>query len=188
MSLEDLTPNELLAHAKTLEKNSGLFTTLINSPDTREETLKLLRKKNPNMPIPELDAKAAAEKALEEERKERQALEARVRENEIRDRIDKERERVKKKFELTDKDMEAVEKIMTREDAPIPHYDAAATVYLAEKRMATPTTSAISPPVFDMPEDKEWKKGVGNPPELNKVALKKAFDVWNEVRGGAKAA
>lgn len=188
MSLEDLTTNELLAKAKEYERGHTLLNTLLNDPATREETLKLVKKKDPTRSIPELDAKAEMEKKLEEEREERRKLEASVRDNEIKRQIKEERERVKAMYELTDADMIEVEKLMTDKDKPIPHYDAAATVLKAQRAQAKPTTASISPPVFDMPSKDIWGKGVGNKAQLDKIALGQAYEAFNEISGGGKKA
>lgn len=187
MSLEDLTVDQLLARARAMEPSAALFNTLVNNPETREEALKLVRRADPKRPIPELDASEKMEKRLEEERAERAKLEERIRDGEIRGRLDKERARVMKQYTLDDAEMLEVEKIMTREDAPIPHYDAAAKVYKAEKQLAKPTTAAIADFSFKMPEDKRWAKGIGSNANLNRVAMEIAAETLNEVRGGKAA-
>lgn len=186
-SLEDLTVPELLATARAATEKSALFDTLLSHPDSRKETLALVKRRNPNMPIPEIDSETAAEAALAEERKERQALEARVRDSEMRERIAAQRDTVKSKYKLTDADLIEVEKIMTDETAPIPHYDAAVKVWRAQQQQATPTSSNIQPPVYEMPTKDVWKSGIGNNANLNKVAMKLGYEAWNEIRSGKVA-
>lgn len=182
-SLEDLTTDQLLAYAKTQGEGNALFQTLLNSPDTRDATLRLVKSKNPNLPIPELDTKMGMEARFEEEKQARIKLEEKMQMDQINARIDKERERVKKVHDLTDADMIEVEKIMTDKDAPIPHYDAAAKVLKAQKTLATPTTVSIAPPTYDMPEAKTWAKGIGNAAMLNKTATEMAYLAQAEFRG-----
>ena len=186
-SLEDMLPGELLEHTRKLEESNRLFTTLVSDPETRAETLALVKRKNPTMAIPELDEKAARDAALAAERAEREKLEARVRDQEIRERLRNERERVKKDHGLTDEDLTAVEALMVDEKAPIPHYDAAAKVYKASRVEAKPSSSQLTANTFDMPDKNVWAKGVGNPMSLNKVFQEEAARAINEMRGNKAA-
>lgn len=188
MSLEDLSHEELLAHAKKSDEQARLFRTLIDSPDTRPRALALVKEKNPTMPIPEIDAQAAMDAKIAEERKAREKLEQDMRERDVRDRIDRERARCMKAYELTEADMDEVEKIMTDEKAPIPHYDAACKVYKASKVQATPTPALLNPPKWEMPEKDVWAPGVGNRTKLNEIALGEAYRAFNEIRSGKVAA
>ena len=188
MSLEDLSHEELLAHAKRSDEQARLFRTLIDSPETRGRALALVKEKNPTMPIPEIDAQAEIDKKLAAEREARQKLEQEMRERDVRDRIDRERARCMKAYELTEVDMNEVEKIMTDEKAPIPHYDAACKVYKASKVQATPTPALLKPPKWDMPEKDVWAPGVGNRTKLNEIALTEAYRALNEITSGKAAA
>lgn len=185
MSLEDLTPVELLAqHRAALEKNK-LFDTLMSDPDTRNEALKLIKRRNPTMPIPELDVNAAAEKALAAERAEREKLEARMRDSEFRERLRGERERLKRENDFSDADLVAIEALMTDEKAPIPHFDAAAKVFKASRVQARPTSSQLAVKTFDMPDKTVWAAGVGNKMALDKAFREQSYAAVNEVRSKA---
>jgi hypothetical protein len=187
-SLEDMSPNELVAHSTALEQQTTFYNQLLNDPSTRSEMLKLLKKKNPTMPIPEIDGPAQFEDQLAKEAAERQKLEDRVRDQEIRERISKERIRVMREHGLDEADMIEVEKIMVDKDAPIPHYDAAAKVFKASRVQATPTSHTLTPRTFDMPTKDVWGPGVGNKAQLNKIATAEAYKAMNEITGGKKAA
>jgi hypothetical protein len=171
-----------------LQESTRLLHTLLNSPDTREDTLRLIKKKN-NVPIPELDAKDAVMGELKKEQEARIALEARLQERDILARIEKEREKVKQTYQLNDADVAEVEKLMVDKDAPIPNYAAAAKVYKASKQVAEPTTHLLKPNTYDMPEKSIWAPGIGNKQALNKIALEEAYNAANEFRasGGAVA-
>jgi hypothetical protein len=171
-----------------LQESTRLLHTLLNSPDTREDTLRLIKKKN-NVPIPELDAKDAVMGELKKEQEARIALEARLQERDILARIEKEREKVKQTYQLNDADVAEVEKLMVDKDAPIPNYAAAAKVYKASKQVAEPTTHLLKPNTYDMPEKSIWAPGIGNKQALNKIALEEAYKAANEFRasGGAVA-
>jgi len=187
-SLEDLTPNELLAEARRRGEKSSLLESLLNDPATRGEALKLIKKKNPTTPIPELDTQEAIERATAAERAEREKLEARIREREIKDRMADEWARARDANGLTDEDRAAVEALMTDKEAPIPSYAGAAKVHAASKVQATPTAGAISPPVYEMPGKDTWGKGVGNRALLDKIATAEAYKAMNEITGRVKAA
>lgn len=186
-TLEEMSVNELVdEHRKALEKNR-LFDTLMSDPDTRREALGLIKKKNPAMPIPELDAAERSEAALAVERERATKAEERIRNLEIGARLDKERERVMKQYGLSDAGLMEVEKLMTDKDAPIPHYDAAAKVYLASQRQAEPSSSTLAVQTFDMPDKSTWGRGVGNKMSLDKVFREKAYEAVNAVRSGKAA-
>jgi len=175
-SLENMTTEQL-------QESTRLLHTLLNSSDTREQTLRLIKKKN-GVPIPEIDAKDAVLAEVATERAERLKLEARLQERDILDRIKEERVRVKEQNNLSDADVLEVEKLMIDKDAPIPNYAAAAKVYKASKQLAQPTTHQLKPNTWDMPEKDVWAPGIGNRMALNKIALEEAYKASNEFRAG----
>ncbi len=164
-----------------LEESTRLLRTLLNSPDTREHTLRLIKKKTGSS-IPEIDAADAVRGDIAVERKARQDLEARLQEKDIMDRIKEERLRVKKDHDLSDEDVKEVEKLMVDKDAPIPSYAAAAKVYKASKQIAQPTSHQLEPKTWDMPEKDIWAPGIGNRQALNKIALQEAYKAAKEFR------
>jgi hypothetical protein len=173
-SLENMTTEQL-------QESTRLLHTLLNSPDTREDTLRLIKKKNA-VPIPEIDSKDAVLAMVAKEREERQKLETRMQERDIMERIEKERAKVRAAHNFTDADVAEVEKLMVDKDAPIPSYAAAAKVYQASKQVAQPTTHMLKPNTYDMPEKSIWAPGIGNRMALNKIALEEAFKASNEFR------
>jgi len=101
------------------------------------------------------------------------------------DRIEKERSRVKSDYNFNDADVAAVEKLMVDKDAPIPSYAAAAKVYKASQQLAAPTSHALKPNTWEMPEKDVWAGGIGNKMNLNKIALEEAYKARNEFLSGA---
>lgn len=174
-SLENLTTEQL-------QESTRLLHTLLNSSDTRESTLRAIKKVNPAATIPEIDSKDAVLAAVAKESDERKKLEARLQERDIMDRIEKERVKVKSTYNLSDADVLEVEKLMVDKDAPIPSYAAAAKVYQASKQIAQPTTHLLKPNTFDMPEKSVWAPGIGNRMALNKIAIEEAYKAANEFR------
>lgn len=193
MSLEDLSIEqlrELAGKAQAMEPSYNLVQQLSKDPEARNMFQRYLKKKNPNISIPEIDSEDRVMKALDDEKKEREKLAAQIQEDQIRQRVEAERARVKDKYRLSDDDMKGVEKLMVKADdnpEPIPYYDAAAKLFLAARTPSTPTPSSFSPPTYSMPEGKTWGKGIGNAAELNRIAMDEAYRAFNDIRGGKVA-
>jgi hypothetical protein len=188
-SLEDMTVDQLLAHARTTSQSHNLLQSLMSDPASRELVQRQMKKANPALVIPEIDTADRVRSEIQKEREARQALEQKILERDVRDSLERQRASVKSKYGLNDADMTEVEKMMTDPDdqARIPTYDAAARVHKASKQTATPTYSSIAPPTFDMPETSVWGKGIGNSAALNKIALNEAYAAINDIRGGKVA-
>lgn len=183
-SLEDLTTDQLLARARELEGAETTLRALTSNPKTRETVQRALKTLNPNLVIPEIDAKDSVRAEIDTERQERIKLQNQIQERDIRERIEKQKASVKAQYRLTDEDMTGVEALMIDKENPIPTYDAAARVYLASRQSATPTPASFAPPTFDMPEKDVWGKGIGNKAALDKIAMGEAFNAWNEISSG----
>lgn len=183
-SLEDLTTDQLLARARELEGAETTLRALTSNPKTRETIQRALKTINPNLVIPEIDAKDSVRAEIDTERQERIKLQNQIQERDIRERIEKQKAHVKGQYRLTDEDMTGVEALMIDKENPIPTYDAAARVYLASRQSATPTPSSFAPPTFSMPEKDVWGKGIGNKAALDKIAMGEAFNAWNEISSG----
>lgn len=179
-SLENMTTEQL-------QESTKLLHTLLNSPDTREQTLRLIKQKTGQV-FPEIDAKDSVLAAVGKEREERQKLEARIQEREIMDRIEKERAKVRSSHNLSEAEVLEVEKLMVDKDAPIPSYAAAAKVYVASKQVAQPTTAMLQDRTYSMPEKDVWAPGIGNRMALDKIAMQEAYKAANEFRSNAKVA
>ena len=181
-SLEDLSVDQLIARARQTEVSDQLLGRLVNDPSTREQTLRALKKINPALPIPEIDARDAVMADVGKTDKRVEALEAKLQESEIRERIRQNREEIKSKHKLSEDDIAAVEAIMVDKDAPIPNYEAAVKVYKASRQAAIPSSGSLSSPVFEMPPFDTWKNGINNPAQLDKIAMGEAFKAMEEVR------
>jgi hypothetical protein len=184
VSLEDLTTDQLLARAKELEGAETTLRALTSNPKTRETIQRALKTINPNLVIPEIDAKDSVRAEIDTERQERIKLQNQIQERDIRERIEKQKAHVKGQYRLTDEDMTGVEALMIDKENPIPTYDAAARVYLASRQSATPTPASFAPPTFSMPEKDVWGKGIGNKAALDRIAMGEAFNAWNEISSG----
>jgi hypothetical protein len=185
--LEDLTTDQLLAHARALEGKAALLDGLSGNPETRETIQRAIKKLNPKLSIPEIDAADRVRAEMEPDRKRLLALEESIQKDQILARLEKNRATIKTKYNLSDADVLEVEKLMVSETDPIPSYDAAARVFVASRQSAVPTPASFSPPTFEMPEKDKWGKGIGNAAQLNKIAMDEAFSAFNEVFSGKVA-
>jgi hypothetical protein len=187
MSLEDLTTDQLLAFARETQGSHNLLQSLLKDPTSREIVQRQVKKLNPTLSIPEIDARDAAMTEIANEREERKKLEQKILERDVRERMEKARASAKTKYGLNEADMAEVEKLMTDAENPIPTYDAAARVHKASKQTAVPTVSAIASPTYEMPERDVWGKGVGNKAMLDKIAMNEAYAAFNDIRAGKVA-
>jgi hypothetical protein len=150
-SLENLTPEQL----EGLTRSKALLDSVLNDPETRKPALRLLKKKNPTLSIPEIDAEEAAAAAIEKERSERQALEAKIREAEARENVRAQREKVVAEGYCSLDEIPALEKFML--DNEIPNYEKAAKLFKQAKRAESAAAAAhvSGDNTLSMPNDKE---------------------------------
>jgi hypothetical protein len=185
--LEDLTSDQLLARARATEGSHSLISALLNDPASREIVQRQLKRLQPSLVIPEIDTKDKFQVELEKEREARQKLEGEILQDKVRARLEGQRSAAKATYRLSDTDMTEVEKLMTDPENPIPTYDAASRVFNASKKTGEPTPSSFSPPVFSMPENDTWGKGIGNKSALDKIAMTEAYAAINDIRSGKVA-
>lgn len=182
-SLEELSSDQLLEKAKAYEPQAQLMAMLLANPETRETVQRAMKKANPKLIIPEIDARDAVEAAQAKDRERIASLEAKLLENDVNQRISATRAKIKEDFKATDADIEEIEKLMVTDK--IGTHIGAAKVYFASKQSAQPTPALLHSPTFDMPSKDDWAAGIGNPAKLNKVAMDLAFKAWNEATGAA---
>ena len=168
MSLENLSPDardELAALAQQLAEN----------PATRKEFLRMTKKVKPDLPIPELEIEESTTRAVSKAEERVQALEAKLREKEAIEELQKRREQlVKKGLVKSEDDVEAVEKLMLEKG--ITNHETAAEYHEWMRQAAVPTASSYNPsPVKGFDLNKYWK----NP---NQAARNEALNALNELR------
>jgi len=136
MSLEDLSldaRDELALLARQLAEN----------PATRKEFLRLTKKAKPEMVIPELEIEEHTTSRLSASDKRVEALEAQLREREIREELDKRRSRVVEKGLASRDDLDDIEKVML--DKGITNHEVAAEYWAFMKQAAQPTPTGYNP-------------------------------------------
>lgn len=183
-SLEDLPISDLLERAKKTEQSDALLAALLNNPETREQTLRAVKKVDPSRQIPEIDARDAVGKDIEELRREQLRLEAELRASRVQQDIERQRAKLKQQYQFTDDDVAAVEALMIDKDDPIPSYTRAAQAYIGQRQMAPATPASYTPPIYEMPAQDVWGKGMGNPATLNKIATEQAYKALAEIKSG----
>ena len=168
MSLENLSleaRDELAALAQTLAEN----------PDTRKDFLRMTRKVKPDLPIPELDIEDYTHRAVTRSEDRVQALEAKLREKEAIEELQKRRQSLMKKGLISDEsEVGDVEKIML--ERGITNHETAAEYHQWMKQAAVPTSSGYNPSAvkqFDL--NKYWK----NPAA---AARNEAMNALNDLR------
>jgi hypothetical protein len=168
MSLENLSleaRDELAALAQTLAEN----------PETRKDFLRMTKKVKPDLPIPELDIEDYTQRAVNRSEDRVQALEAKLREKEAIEELQKRRQSLMKKGLISNEsEVGDVEKIML--ERGITNHETAAEYHQWMKQAAVPTSTGYNPSAvkqFDL--NKYWK----NPAA---AARNEAMNALNDLR------
>jgi len=168
MSLENLSleaRDELAALAQTLAEN----------PDTRKDFLRMTKKVKPDLPIPELDIEDYTNRAVNRSENRVQALEAKLREKEAIEELQKRRQSLMKKGLISNEsEVSDVEKIML--ERGITNHETAAEYHQWMKQAAVPTSTGYNPSAvkqFDL--NKYWKNPVA-------AARNEAMNALNDLR------
>jgi hypothetical protein len=193
-SLEDMTVDQLLAHAKSLQGQASLLTSLTSNPETRETIQRALKKVNPKLSIPEIDAKDAVREEIKAEREERLKLERQLMEREARDNVKERRAAIKAKYSLSDADVEKVEALILDHKEENWSHDTGAAVFAASRESAKPTPATFVPPTYQLMEGKDdpWAGGLmsnapgggGTRARLDRIGMNEAYKAMNELFGG----
>ena len=168
MSLEDLSyeaRDELAELARSLSEN----------PATRKDFLRLTKKMKPDMPIPELEIEDYAHNAMQKSNDRVEQLEAKLRERDALDDLNKRREKLMRKGLINqESDIDEVEKVMLEKG--ITNHEAAAEYWQFMKQAAIPTPSGYNPSAINKFElSKYWKNPVAG-------ARDEAAKALNELR------
>ena len=154
MSLENVSleaRDELAALAQQLAEN----------PATRKQFLRMTKQVKPDLPIPELDMEDYTHKAVSQSEQRVQALEAKLRERDAVEELQKRRQSLMKKGLIANEsEVSDVEKIML--ERGITNHETAAEFHQWMKQAAEPTPSGYNPSAvkqFDL--GKYWKNPAG---------------------------
>lgn len=168
MSLENLS-------LEARDELAQLAQTLAENPDTRKDFLRMTKKVKPDLPIPELDIEDYTHKAVSRSEDRVQALEAKLREKEAMEELQKRRQSLMKKGLISNEsEVDDVEKIML--ERGITNHETAAEYHQWMKQAAVPTSTGYNPSAvrqFDL--NKYWKNPIT-------AARNEAMNALNDLR------
>jgi len=139
---------------------AALAQQLADNPATRKDFLRMTKKVKPDLPIPELDMEDYTHNAVNKSEQRVQALEAKLRERDAVEELQKRRQSLMKKGLIASEDeVQDVEKIML--ERGITNHETAAEFHQWMKQAAVPTSSGYNPsPVKQFDLNKYWKNPV----------------------------
>ena len=153
MSLEDISLEQR-------DELALLMKELAENPTTRKEALRLTKKVRPNLPIPELELEDYTEQKVTAAEERVMQLEAKLKEKEAREELQKRRDKlIKNGLVQNEDDISEVEKIML--EKKISDHETAAEYFQCMKQAATPTPSGYNPsPLKGFDLNNYWKNPV----------------------------
>ena len=153
MSLENVS-------LEARDELAALAQQLADNPATRKDFLRMTKKVKPDLPIPELDMEDYTHSAVTKSEQRVQALEAKLRERDAVEELQKRRQSLMKKGLIASEDeVKDVEKIML--ERGITNHETAAEFHQWMKQAAVPTSSGYNPsPVKQFDLNKYWKNPV----------------------------
>ena len=153
MSLENVS-------MEARDELAALAQQLADNPATRKDFLRMTKKVKPDLPIPELDMEDYTHSAVTKSEQRVQALEAKLRERDAVEELQKRRQSLMKKGLVASEDeVKDVEKIML--ERGITNHETAAEFHQWMKQAAVPTSSGYNPsPVKQFDLNKYWKNPV----------------------------
>ena len=165
MALENLS-------LEARDELASLMQTLAESPDTREDILRLTKKVKPGLNIPEIELKDNTNQALQQMRQENEAIRNELRTRDAQAELENRRKALVKKGLVSSEDeIEAVEKVML--DKKISDHETAAEYHRFMKEAAKPTPTGYNPSaVRQFNLGKYWKdpKGAAQQEAMNALA------------------
>ena len=168
MSLENVS-------LEARDELAALAQSLADNPATRKEFLRMTKKVKPDLLIPELEIEDNTQRAVSKAEERVMQLEAKLREKDAVDELNKRRQALLKKGLIPSEDeVKDVEKIMLEQG--ITSHETAAQYHQWMKQAAVPTSSGYNPSAvkkFDL--NKYWK----NPAA---AARDEAMNALNDLR------
>lgn len=149
MSLEDVSFEQR-------DELAALMKELADNPATRKEVLRLTKKVRPNLPIPEIELEDYTEKKISSAEERVMQLEAKLKEKDAVDELNKRRQAIVKKGLASEDQIDAIEKIMLENG--ITNHETAAEYWNWMNQAAAPTPTGYNPnPLKGFDLSKFWK-------------------------------
>jgi hypothetical protein len=149
MSLEDVSFEQR-------DELAQLMKELADNPATRKEVLRLTKKVRPSMNIPEIEMEDYTEKKISNAEERVMQLEAKLREKDAVDELNKRRQSLVKKGLASEDQIDAIEKLMLEKG--MTNHETAAEYFDWMQQAAVPTPSGYNPnPLKGFDLSKFWK-------------------------------
>lgn len=165
---------------------ASAYASIVTNPETREATLRLQKKVNPQARLPEIELADQIKAATKEQQEKIDAQAAKLIQMEAEQRIRDEREKLRAAG-FSDADVTAIEAEMieAKKGGTVLTYESAAKYYKASKTMAVPTaTPHVTSMTNELPGDalKAYKEKGRN--GLNNYARERAGKALDDILAG----
>lgn len=174
-TLEDMSAEEIAALADMQNQ-------LMNNPETRSTMLRLMKRQNPALAIPEIELADQANHAFKGVNDRLDKMQLDQLERDTKARVERERGRLASQG-MSEDDITAIEKVMV--DEQIPNYATAAKYYQQSRQLAAPTPSTETERNgrFELPAD-PLKAAKGGRNGLKEFGRSEANAAMNDLLAG----
>lgn len=169
-SLENLSPEER-------DNLAALAQKLSTDPSTRQLFLRLSKKADPSLVIPEVDVLDTVAAAVKPHIDKIAAMEAKELEREVKERIRVRRDELRDKGYTKD-EIDSIEKLMV--DKQIPNHATAAEFFSVQRQTATPTPANYTMPRVPIPTKDQIKEAGG----MKRHFIGDAHKAIDDIRAG----
>ena len=150
MSLENYSP-------EAIEELAALSKRLSEDPATRKDFLRLTKRVHPDLPVPEIEMEEAVNQRASAAEQRVAQLEAKLKQREVRDELNKRRNALKEKgYVQSDEEILEIEKLMTEKG--IANHETAADYWQKSRESAVPTPNGVPQPVMSRFDIKGYMK------------------------------
>lgn len=140
MSLENYSP-------EAIEELAALSKRLSEDPATRKDFLRLTKRVHPDLPVPEIEMEEAVNQRASAAEQRVAQLEAKLKQREVRDELNKRRNMLKEKgYAQSDDEILEIEKLMTEKG--IANHETAADYWRKSREASVPTPNGFPQPVM----------------------------------------
>lgn len=153
--------DEQIAYLRNRETVANFADALYNDPAISPELKRLIKRKHPDLPIPDYDAEQRINARFDEEKKAREDAASKAQEDKERADWLAERERVKTSRNLTDDAMERLEKMML--DRRIGNYEDAADLMVAREPKTSSPTQELDDRMWHHNRNEQFKEIAKDP-------------------------
>jgi hypothetical protein len=174
-TLTDEQVAQLRQFAEEAQRNKGIadmMNGIYNDPQLGEEARALIKKKYPNLPMPDYDTKRAVNERLDREKQERADEAKAARDKEADERFRQARADTQKQFGFTDDAMSRLEKLMMERN--IGDYEAAATYMASKEPQPSEETAGFDRHFWHHDRQDEFKQIADDPEGWARSELAKA--------------